>query len=166
MHSNKHTSHEWWCCAAPQWLVIPSSDVDSNPGCWHLGVRLAGEIIYIFGWYKFYAKMSPFGVSRSGVHMSQLVIAGFLLASVVSVALALTTPDYKSALDKSILFFDLQRSGRLPNWQRLNWRQNSGLTDGRMQNVRRLIYSFVRLNKLISSLLCCCSSPYMHLIKD
>lgn len=96
--------------------------------------------------------------------MSQLVIAGLLLASVVSVALALTTSDYKSALDKSILFFDLQRSGRLPNWQRLNWRQNSGLTDGRRQNVRRVVYSFVRLNKPIPSLLCCCSSPYMHLI--
>jgi hypothetical protein len=101
---------------------------------------------------NFYAKMRPFGVSRSGVHMSHLVVAGLLLASVVSVALALTTSDYKSALDKSILFFDLQRSGKLPNWQRLNWRQNSGLTDGRMQNVRRLIYSLVRLDKIIPSL--------------
>ncbi|KAL5997296.1 Esterase/lipase/thioesterase [Asimina triloba] len=39
-------------------------------------------------------------------------------------------PDYHDALDKSILFFEGQRSGRLPANQRLTWRGDSGLSDG------------------------------------
>lgn len=38
--------------------------------------------------------------------------------------------DYSDALSKSILFFEGQRSGYLPNDQRLTWRRNSGLSDG------------------------------------
>lgn len=41
---------------------------------------------------------------------------------------------YADALDKSILYFDLQRSGPLPNWQRLTWRASSGLNDGHQEN--------------------------------
>ena len=64
-----------------------------------------------------------------------LVLAALVWASLVSVALALSRAQYASALDKSILFFDLQRSGRLPSWQRLRWRGDSGLNDGRAQGV-------------------------------
>ena len=67
------------------------------------------------------------------VHL--LVVAALVWASLVSVALAFSRAEYASALDKSILFFDLQRSGRLPSWQRLKWRGNSGLNDGRNQGV-------------------------------
>ncbi|XP_062021686.1 endoglucanase 17 [Rosa rugosa] len=38
--------------------------------------------------------------------------------------------NYKDALTKSILFFEGQRSGKLPPNQRLNWRRDSGLSDG------------------------------------
>lgn len=38
--------------------------------------------------------------------------------------------DYAEALSKSILFFEGQRSGYLPNNQRQTWRGNSGLGDG------------------------------------
>ncbi|CAN8276615.1 unnamed protein product [Cochlearia groenlandica] len=38
--------------------------------------------------------------------------------------------DYYDALTKSILFFEGQRSGYLPNDQRMTWRRNSGLSDG------------------------------------
>lgn len=38
--------------------------------------------------------------------------------------------NYRDALFKSILFFEGQRSGRLPSNQRLKWRRNSGLSDG------------------------------------
>ncbi|CAL5052254.1 unnamed protein product [Urochloa decumbens] len=38
--------------------------------------------------------------------------------------------DYSDALRKSILFFEGQRSGRLPPTQRLRWRQDSALHDG------------------------------------
>ncbi|XP_014524307.1 endoglucanase 24 [Vigna radiata var. radiata] len=38
--------------------------------------------------------------------------------------------DYCEALSKAIMFFEGQRSGFLPQDQRLSWRQNSGLSDG------------------------------------
>ncbi|KAF9617181.1 hypothetical protein IFM89_034332 [Coptis chinensis] len=38
--------------------------------------------------------------------------------------------DYSDALAKSILFFEGQRSGKLPSSQRLIWRKDSGLHDG------------------------------------
>ncbi|KAG6493743.1 hypothetical protein ZIOFF_048745 [Zingiber officinale] len=44
-------------------------------------------------------------------------------------------PDYADALAKSILFFQGQRSGRLPVDQRITWRSNSGLSDGSAANV-------------------------------
>ncbi|GKC42441.1 endoglucanase 24-like protein, partial [Tanacetum coccineum] len=37
---------------------------------------------------------------------------------------------YSEALTKSILFYEGQRSGFLPNDQRMSWRGNSGLGDG------------------------------------
>ncbi|KAJ6426469.1 hypothetical protein OIU84_022130 [Salix udensis] len=39
--------------------------------------------------------------------------------------------DYGQALSKSILFFEAQRSGYLPHDQRVTWRSNSGLNDGK-----------------------------------
>ncbi|KAH7857958.1 hypothetical protein Vadar_018325 [Vaccinium darrowii] len=42
--------------------------------------------------------------------------------------------EYADALSKSIQFFEGQRSGFLPNDQRLNWRRNSGLGDGSTVN--------------------------------
>lgn len=42
--------------------------------------------------------------------------------------------DYSDALSKSILFFEGQRSGYLPNDQRMTWRRNSGLSDGWTHN--------------------------------
>ncbi|KAJ3692970.1 hypothetical protein LUZ60_012065 [Juncus effusus] len=41
--------------------------------------------------------------------------------------------DYKDALDKTLLFFEAQRSGKLPGDQRVKWRGDSGLTDGYAQ---------------------------------
>ncbi|CAO2162308.1 unnamed protein product [Urochloa humidicola] len=38
--------------------------------------------------------------------------------------------DYRDALAKSILFFEGQRSGKLPSSQRQSWRRDSGLSDG------------------------------------
>ncbi|KAI3847784.1 hypothetical protein MKX03_009767 [Papaver bracteatum] len=43
--------------------------------------------------------------------------------------------DYKDALTKSVLYFESQRSGRLPYNQRVHWRDHSGLTDGLEQGV-------------------------------
>ncbi|KAK3129984.1 hypothetical protein QOZ80_6BG0487470 [Eleusine coracana subsp. coracana] len=44
-------------------------------------------------------------------------------------------PDYGVALSKSLLYFEAQRSGRLPHNQRVRWRGHSGLTDGLQQGV-------------------------------
>ncbi|CAA0843306.1 Endoglucanase 17 [Striga hermonthica] len=38
--------------------------------------------------------------------------------------------NYRDALTKSILFFEGQRSGKLPPSQRVSWRKDSGLSDG------------------------------------
>ncbi|PSR95295.1 Endoglucanase [Actinidia chinensis var. chinensis] len=43
--------------------------------------------------------------------------------------------DYAEALSKSLLYFEAQRSGRLPYSQRVTWRDHSGLTDGLEQGV-------------------------------
>ena len=43
--------------------------------------------------------------------------------------------DYYDALSKSLLYFESQRSGRLPYNQRVTWRDHSGLTDGLEQGV-------------------------------
>ncbi|XP_071916835.1 endoglucanase-like [Coffea arabica] len=46
-----------------------------------------------------------------------------------------STYDYEDALSKSILFFEGQRSGKLPPDQRVNWRGDSALSDGKLENV-------------------------------
>lgn len=43
--------------------------------------------------------------------------------------------DYADALGKAILFFEGQRSGKLPTSQRVKWRGDSALSDGKLQNV-------------------------------
>ncbi|KAJ6961067.1 hypothetical protein NC652_000936 [Populus alba x Populus x berolinensis] len=48
---------------------------------------------------------------------------------------AFTSQDYANALEKSILFFEGQRSGKLPSNQRLTWRGDSGLSDGSTYHV-------------------------------
>ncbi|XP_076902991.1 endoglucanase 1-like [Bidens hawaiensis] len=46
-----------------------------------------------------------------------------------------TSQQYSDALAKSILFFQGQRSGKLPNNQRAKWRADSALHDGSFANV-------------------------------
>jgi len=58
------------------------------------------------------------------------------LASAVGMASAAGGHDYALALKKSILYFEAQRSGRLPGGQRVAWRANSGLLDGKANGVR------------------------------
>jgi hypothetical protein len=44
--------------------------------------------------------------------------------------------NYKDALTKSIIFLEAQRSGKLPADNRLSWREDSALEDGKLANVR------------------------------
>ncbi|XP_018841379.1 endoglucanase 24-like [Juglans regia] len=60
---------------------------------------------------------------------------GLLLPLLVGLLnFASSTQDYQDALSKAILFFEGQRSGFLPQDQRITWRSNSGLSDGWMYN--------------------------------
>jgi len=64
-------------------------------------------------------------------------LALFVLAAAAQVACAAAAGhDYGTALSKSILYFEAQRSGVLPPNQRVTWRENSGLFDGKANGVR------------------------------
>lgn len=39
--------------------------------------------------------------------------------------------NYGEALQKSLLFYETQQSGVLPDWNRISWRSNSGVNDGK-----------------------------------
>lgn len=67
----------------------------------------------------------------------------------------LSSPDYRGALAKAILFFEGQRSGRLPANHRVKWRGDSALTDGQPENVHCLPF-----------LLALYRSPFLNLHKD
>lgn len=57
-----------------------------------------------------------------------ILLTAFLLPSISAF-------DYADALSKSLLYFESQRSGRLPYNHRVSWRDHSGLTDGLEQGV-------------------------------
>lgn len=52
--------------------------------------------------------------------------------------------DYKEALSKAIMFLECQRSGKLPPTNRIPWRGDSGLDDGKLANVC-IYYPFLHL---------------------
>ncbi|CAN6463423.1 unnamed protein product [Victoria cruziana] len=54
----------------------------------------------------------------------------FLLSSTLGWNSAWASSDYSDALDKTLLFFEAQRSGKLPGKQRVTWREDSALKDG------------------------------------
>ena len=63
-------------------------------------------------------------------------LALLVLAAAAQVACAAAAGhDYGTALSKSILYFEAQRSGRLPGGQRVGWRADSGLLDGKANGV-------------------------------
>ncbi|KAJ7557448.1 hypothetical protein O6H91_05G127300 [Diphasiastrum complanatum] len=62
----------------------------------------------------------------------RVVVFAALLLHSLEMVLAI---DYSSALSKSILFYEAQRSGRLPATQRATWRGDSGLQDGIAEGV-------------------------------
>lgn len=60
-----------------------------------------------------------------------LLSSGLIPAAPVATALAQTTPpNYGEALQKAIYFYEAQISGPKPAWSRVEWRGDSGLTDG------------------------------------
>ncbi|KAK1307268.1 Endoglucanase 11 [Acorus calamus] len=61
-----------------------------------------------------------------------VILISILVYNVSSVCASF---DYGTALSNSLLYFESQRSGRLPYNQRVTWRGHSGLTDGLQQGV-------------------------------
>ena len=47
-----------------------------------------------------------------------------------SMTLGAVSRHYGEALTKTLLYFEAQRSGKLPSNQRVNWRGDSALRDG------------------------------------
>ncbi|KAI4372102.1 hypothetical protein MLD38_010381 [Melastoma candidum] len=65
--------------------------------------------------------------SRSMEVPPSLILASALVLAHCLLPTSLARHDYGQALGKSILFFEAQRSGGLPENQRVSWRSNSGL---------------------------------------
>lgn len=77
---------------------------------------------------------------KSALLVTSLLLLSFLLVFEVPGASAVVF-DYGDALEKSFLFLEAQRSGTLPANQRVTWRGNSGLNDGRSAGVMRPSFS-------------------------
>nr|AMH40370.1 glycoside hydrolase family 9 [Medauroidea extradentata] len=61
--------------------------------------------------------------------MRFLISAALLLLSCAALQANAATYDYKVLLQKSLLFFEAQRSGKLPADQKVKWRHDSALND-------------------------------------
>ncbi|KAI8546119.1 hypothetical protein RHMOL_Rhmol07G0091500 [Rhododendron molle] len=70
-----------------------------------------------------------------GPYSLKLPILCLIFCAIALSSSAFTSQDYSDALEKSILFYEGQRSGKLPPDQRLKWRGDSGLSDGSSNNV-------------------------------
>ncbi|CAN5976141.1 unnamed protein product [Sphagnum jensenii] len=64
-----------------------------------------------------------------------VVLALLQLCMLPTICMAAVQYDYGDALMRSLLYFEGQRSGKLPAQQRVTWRGNSGLTDGNSAGV-------------------------------
>ncbi|XP_027345890.1 endoglucanase 1-like [Abrus precatorius] len=77
----------------------------------------------------------PKGMASATTFSLMLQFLLLIFCSFNQLSLAFTSQDYHEALEKSILFFEGQRSGKLPSNQRLTWRADSGLSDGSFYHV-------------------------------
>lgn len=81
------------------------------------------------------------------------VVLALLLLPAAEVSAGAGQHDYGDALHKSILFFEGQRSGRLPPDQRLRWRRDSALNDGAAAGVRTFSWMTIRTLQCNTTLL-------------
>jgi hypothetical protein len=75
-----------------------------------------------------------------------------LVISLLSIFLlthGVSSVEYGEALTKSLLYFEAQRSGKLPSNQRVKWRGDSGLHDGSDGGVRSIIFTFKKKKKCL-----------------
>ncbi|XP_054817174.1 endoglucanase 4-like isoform X2 [Prosopis cineraria] len=62
--------------------------------------------------------------------MVMIAVGILLIMAVLMTQESMASENYGEALTKSILFFEGQRSGKLPSNQRITWRKDSALRDG------------------------------------
>lgn len=76
---------------------------------------------------------------KLGIHTMPWVVLAMAMAMVMAMHrhhhVGAMSLDYGDALHKSFLFLEAQRSGKLPSSQRVTWRGDSGLSDGRTAGV-------------------------------
>ena len=78
-----------------------------------------------------YLKFLSFKLRRSPKIKAILVaVMAFVLVIVTSTPTLSQSQNYGEALQKSILFYEAQQAGKLPDWNRVPWRGNSTLADG------------------------------------
>lgn len=63
--------------------------------------------------------------------LTKIVSFIFPLVLLINTQNAANSVDYGSALTKSLLYYEAQRSGKLPSNQRVKWRDHSALNDGK-----------------------------------
>lgn len=73
---------------------------------------------------------------------SKLQVILVLLIGILTLEALSYNFDYGDAMDKTLLFFEAQRSGKLSSDQRVKWRGDSGLKDGFLQGVTLKISSY------------------------
>ena len=64
------------------------------------------------------------------IKQTGLLVLALLCLSINQTSAAQTTYNYAEALQKSVFFYEAQRSGALPADNRVEWRGDSGLSDG------------------------------------
>ena len=78
-------------------------------------------------------------VLHTNIHqraMSSIKVFSLVSLCIILLAHGVTSFEYGEALTKSLLFFEGQRSGKLPSNQRVQWRGDSALKDGSDAGVR------------------------------
>ena len=78
--------------------------------------------------YKFFQKIRKISVLKKILTMA--IAFALLLATSCSFVTSRETKNYGEALQKSILYFEAQQAGKLPEWNRFPWRGDSTLEDG------------------------------------
>lgn len=81
---------------------------------------------------------------RAADRLTVAAAVAVAVAVVFAANVAAMEHDYGEALRKSIMFFEGQRSGRLPPSQRVMWRRDSGLHDGADDGVSFFFFSFFK----------------------
>ncbi|RDY13117.1 Endoglucanase 11, partial [Mucuna pruriens] len=111
-----------FCFAAlPHFFQFPSLEWEGREGKGQLMEKEKHK-------YRVVASKSPRFVQHS--YLFLLIFFTLFTATYQSQAF-----DYADALSKSLLYFEAQRSGRLPYNQRVTWRHHSGIADGLEQGV-------------------------------